>query len=57
MLTYERLLGWVWGKKGGGDLGPMRAVVVRLREDAGHPTYVFDDPRVGYWVPAGKGNV
>lgn len=36
----------------------MRAVVVRLRrrlgDDAEHPTYVFNEPWVGYWVPRGE---
>lgn len=37
----------------------MRAVVVRLRRrlgtDADHPTYVFTESRVGYWMPEGEG--
>ena len=57
VLTYQRLLERV-GQEGGGDLRPMRAVVVRLRrrlgDDAEHPTYVFNEPRVGYWVPRGE---
>ena len=61
VVTYERLLERVWGKRGGGDLRPMRAVVVRLHrrlgEDTERPTYVFNEPRVGYWVPAGEGRV
>ena len=59
VLTYERLLERVWGRRGGGDLRPMRTVVGRLRrklgDDADHPTYVFNEPRVGYWVPGGEG--
>ena len=59
VLTYERLLELVWGSKGGGDLRPMRTVVVRLRRRLGdaadHPTYVFHEPRVGYWMPGGEG--
>ena len=59
VLTYERLLERVWGRRGGGDLRPMRTLVGRLRrklgEDADHPVYVFNEPRVGYWVPAGEG--
>ena len=59
VLTYERLLERVWGRRGGGDLRPMRTLVGRLRrklgEDADHPAYVFNEPRVGYWVPAGEG--
>ena len=59
VLTYERLLERVWGRRGGGDLRPMRTLVGRLRrklgEDADHPAYVFNEPRVGYWVPAAEG--
>ena len=59
VLTYERLLERVWGRKGGGDLRPMRAIVSKLRsrlgDDADHPIYVFTEPRVGYWMPAGEG--
>ena len=37
----------------------MRTVVGRLRrklgDDADRPTYVFNEPRVGYWVPRGEG--
>ena len=58
VLTYERLLERVWGKRGGGGLPPMRPVVARLRrrlgDDADHPTYVFTEPRAGYWMPAGE---
>ena len=58
VVTYEQLLERVWGRKGGGDLRPMRAVVVRLRrrlgEDTNNPTYVFNEPRVGYWVPGNE---
>ena len=59
VLTYERLLERVWGRKGGGDLRPMRAIVSKLRtklgDDADRPTYVFTEPRVGYWMPAEEG--
>ena len=59
VLTYERLLERVWGRKGGGDLRPMRAIVSKLRrrlgDDADRPIYVFTEPRVGYWMPAGEG--
>ena len=60
VLTYERLLDRVWGKRDGGDLRPMRAIVSKLRrrlgDDADHPTYIFTEPRVGYWVPGGEGS-
>ena len=57
MLTSERLLERVWGKRGGGGLPPMRPLVARLRrrlgDDADHPTYVFTEPRVGYRMEEG----
>ena len=60
VLTYEQLLERVWGRRGGGDLRPMRAVVSKLRrrlgDDADRPAYVFTEPRVGYWVPTGEGH-
>ena len=44
VLTYDHLLERVWGKRAGGDLRPMRAVVVRLRrrrgDTADRPAYV-----------------
>ena len=58
VLTYERLLERVWGRKVGGDLWPMRSIVSKLRsrlgDNADRPTYVFTEPRVGYWMPAGE---
>ncbi|MCY3801054.1 MAG: hypothetical protein OXG46_05715 [Chloroflexi bacterium] len=36
----------------------MKTVVRRLRrklgDDADNPTYVFTEPRVGYWMPTGE---
>ena len=59
VMTYERLLERVWDRRDGGDLRPMRAVVsklrIRLGDAADRPTYVFNEPRVGCWVPAGEG--
>ena len=58
LLTYKRLMERVWDRKGGRDLRPMCAIVSKLRsrlgDDADHPTYVFTEPRVGNWVPAGE---
>ena len=58
VLTYEHLLERVWDGKGSG-LSPMRNIVNKLRtklgDDANRPTYIFTEPRVGYWVPAGEG--
>ena len=57
VLTYEHLLGQVWGKEGSEDLRPMRTIVNKLRRKLGdggrNPTYIFTEPRVGYRMPAG----
>ena len=57
VLTYEHLLERVWGQRGGGDVRPMRAIVTKLRrklgDEADNPTYIFTQPRVGYWMPQG----
>ena len=60
MVTYERLLDRVWGSKGSdGDVRPLRTIVGRLRRKLGdaadNPTYIFTEPRVGYWMPEGEG--
>ena len=58
VLTYEHLLGRVWGEWGGGDLRPMRTIVRKLRrklgDDARNPTYIFTEPRVGYRMLKGE---
>ena len=60
VLTYERLLERVWGRKGGGDLRPMRTMMGKLRrklgDDAEHPAYIFTEPRVGFRMPRGGGS-
>ena len=57
VLTYEHLLKRVWGEKSGSDLRPMRTIVSKLRrklnDDADSATYIFTEPRVGYWMPRG----
>ncbi len=58
VLTYAQLLERVWGVKDSRDLRPMRTVVRRLRrklgDDAGDPTYIFTEARVGYRMPKGR---
>ena len=58
VLTYEHLLDRVWRGRGGGDLRPMRTIVRKLRrklgDDAGNPTYIHTEPRVGYRMPKGE---
>ena len=57
VLTYDHLLERVWGRTGG-DLRPMRTIVNKLRrkfgESGDNPTYIFTEPRVGYWMPKGE---
>ena len=59
VLTYEHLLERVWAGKGSGGLSPMRNIVNKLRRKLGesgdYPTYIFTEPRVGYWMPEGEG--
>ena len=44
----------VWGQDQSGGSGPVRAIVKRLRReldsDADNPTFIFTEPRVGYWT-------
>ena len=58
VLTYERLLGRVWGGKGDDDVRPMRTIVSKLRRKLGdaadNPTYIFTEPRVGFRMLEGE---
>ncbi len=58
VLTYERLLGRVWGEKNDGDVRPMRTILGKLRrklgDDAADPAYIFTETRVGYRMPEGE---
>ena len=58
VVTYEHLLERVWGKNADADVRPILVMMTKLRrklgDDADNPTYVFTEPRVGYWVPAGE---
>ena len=55
VVRYADLLRLVWGPQNPGDLRPMRTVVKNLRiklgDDAGNPTYIFTEPRIGYRMP------
>ena len=52
VLTHDVLLQRVWGPERTGEPWQVREVVKRLRrklgDDAGNPTYIFTEPRVGY---------
>ena len=58
VLTYEHLLGRVWGEKSDSDLRPMRTIVSKLRrklgDDADNPAYIFTEPRIGYRMARGQ---
>lgn len=52
ILTHEHLLQTVWRKQRGGDTRPLRSVIKSLRrklgDDADSPTYILNQPHVGY---------
>ena len=56
VTPYEHLLQRVWGVEA--DMAPMRTVITTLRrslgDDAGDPTFIFTEPRVGYRMPKGE---
>jgi two-component system KDP operon response regulator KdpE len=54
VLTYNRLLRAVWGRRGT-DAGPVRTFVKKLRhklgDDAASPAYILTERAVGYRMP------
>ena len=58
-LTHQHLLQRVWGPDQGENTAPVRNIVGRLRrklgDDAGHPSYIFAEPSVGYRMEQGEG--
>ena len=59
VLTYDRLLRRVWGLRSSGDSRRVRTAAKQLRrklgDDANNPTYILNEPRVGYRMPKGEG--
>ena len=57
-LTHQHLLHRVWGPDKGGDSGPVRNIVRRLRrkldDDPDDPSYIFALPTVGYRMAEGE---
>ena len=58
VLTYDRLLQRVWGLRRSGDSRRVRTAAKQLRrklgDDANNPTYILNEPRVGYRMPKGE---
>ena len=58
VVTHADLLLRVWGPAHAGGSGPVRTIVKNLRdklgEDAENPTYIFNEPRVGYRLGEGR---
>ncbi len=57
VMTHAELLQRVWGPAHSGRSGAVRSVVRHLRrklgDDAADPSYIFNEPRVGYRMPKG----
>ena len=58
VLTNSQLLQRVWGPDKTGGSGPVRNIIKRLRlklgDDASNPTYIINEPRVGYRMAKGE---
>ena len=58
VLTHDHLLRRVWGPSHPGHSGPVRTVVKNLRsklgDEADDPSYIFNEPRVGYRMERGE---
>ena len=59
VTSYETLLRWIWGDRGGGNLHALRSAVARLRhklgDDAKKPRYVIGERGLGYYMPEPDG--
>ena len=58
VVTHADLLLRVWGPAHSGGSGPVRTIVKSLRgklgDDAEKPTYIFNEPRIGYRLGEGR---
>ncbi len=59
-MTHPELLQRVWGPTHSGRTGAVRSVIKNLRhklgDDANNPTYITNEPRVGYRMPTPPDN-
>ena len=57
VMTYDRLLQRVWGLRRSGDSRRVRTAAKQLRrklgDDANNPTFILNEPRVGYRMEKG----
>ena len=57
-MNHADLLLRVWGPAQATGSGPVRTIVKnlrgKLRDDAENPTYIFNEPRVGYRLGDGE---
>ena len=57
VMTYDRLLQRVWGLRRSGDSRRVRTAAKQLRrklgDDANNPTYILNEPSVGYRMEKG----
>ena len=57
VVTHADLLLRVWGPAHARGSGPVRTIVKNLRDklgdDAENPTYIFNEPRIGYRLGEG----
>ncbi len=58
VVPHDRLLRRVWSPGKPGNLRVLRTHLMHVRrklgDDAENPTYIFVEPRVGYWMPEGE---
>ena len=58
VMTYGRLLQRVWGLRNSGDSRRVRTAAKQLRrklgDDASNPTFILNEPRVGYRMEKGE---
>ena len=58
VMTYDRLLQRVWGLRTSGDSRRVRTAAKQLRrklgDDANNPTFILNEPRVGYRMEKGE---
>ena len=61
VVTHADLLLRVWGPAHAGGSGPVRTIVKNLRgklgDDVENPTYIFNEPRIGYRLGEGRERV